>query len=83
MENKKFGAITSSQDPEQISNRIKGLTLACSSIIIFLASQFLHIKLDANDVVSLATELGMVAGAITTIYGFGMKAWAYFYRDTQ
>ncbi len=81
MENRKFGAITSSQDPEEISTRIKGITVAMSALIIFFASQFFHITLTANDVLSLGTELGAIAGAIMTLYGAGMWVWAYFFKQ--
>lgn len=78
MENRKYGAFTSSQNPTEIANRVKGATLALSSVIIFLASHFFGIVLTANDVVSLATQLSGVAGAVWVIYGFILSAIAYF-----
>lgn len=80
MPEKKFGAITSSQNPEEIATKIKGITLALSSVIIFLASQFFHLQLTSNDVLSLATELGAISGAIMTLYGVGMHMWAFFFK---
>jgi len=68
----KFGAITSSTNPEEIAMRVKGITLALSSVIILIATQAFHVQLTANDVISLAGELGAVAGAITTLYGAGL-----------
>ncbi len=79
--NKKFGAITSSQNPEEIANTIKGMILAFSSIIILVATQFFHITLSANDVLSLASEAGSVAGAIWLLYGVGLKVLAYFFKQ--
>lgn len=67
---KKFGALSSTENPDQIANRVKGAILAASSVIIFLAGFFLHIQLNANDVIQIASELGAVAGAIWTVYGF-------------
>ncbi len=78
MEQKKFGWATSSQDPEAISNRVKGIVLAGSSIIIFVASQFFHVTLQPTDMVTLATQLGTVAGAVMTIYGFILSVIAWF-----
>lgn len=78
---KKFGAITSSQNPEEIANTIKGMILAFSSIIILVASQLFHITLSANDVLSLASEAGSVAGAIWLLYGIGLKVLAYFFKQ--
>ena len=75
---KKFGSFTSSQNPDEIANRVKGVTLALSSVIIFLAGKFFGITLSANDVISLATQLGGVAGAVWFIYGFILSAIAYF-----
>lgn len=61
--------LQSSQDPTQVANKVKGVILALSAGIIFLAAQFCHITLTANDVVQLATEVGTIAGAIWAIYG--------------
>lgn len=80
MQTKKFGALTSSQNPDEIANKVKGIVLGTSSILILLASLLFHIQLSANDVITLATELGGVAGAIWTIYGFGLHAIAKFYE---
>lgn len=79
--NRKFGAITSSQNPEEIANSVKGFILALSSIIILLAGQFFHITLTANDIISLASEAGSVAGAVWLLYGVGLKVLAYFFKQ--
>lgn len=70
---KKFGALTSSQDPEQIANTVKGIVLALSGIITFLATQYFHISLSSTDVLTLATGMGTAAGAVWTVYGLIMK----------
>lgn len=80
MEYKKFGSLTSSQDPEEIATRIKGIVLGLSSVIILVAGQFFHVQLSANDIISLASELGLVAGAVTTLYGAGMWVLALIYK---
>jgi len=71
--NKKFGALTSSQDPEQIANTVRGIVLAFSGIITLLATQFFHLSLSSTDVLSLATGLGTAAGAVWTVYGLILK----------
>lgn len=81
MNNRKFGALTSSTNPEELADRVKGIVLASSSIIIFLATQFFHVQLTANDVLSLATEAGAVGGAIWTIYGAIKWVIAYFFKQ--
>lgn len=77
---KKYGALTSSQNPDEIANKVKGAILAFSSLIIFVAAQFFHIHLSANDILSLATELSGVVGAVWMIYGFVLHAITWFYH---
>ncbi len=59
----------SSTDATQVSSRVTGAVLAGSSIIIFAAAQIFHIQLSATDIVTLATEIGAVAGAVWTLKG--------------
>lgn len=80
MEHKKFGALTSSQDPNEIANKVKGVILMSSSIIIFLAAKFFGIQLSATDITSLATMIGAVAGAVWAIYGTVLHLIAWFYE---
>lgn len=63
------GILASSSNPEELSKKVEGAIIASSSIIIFFIGKFLHIQLGANDIVSLASEIGGVVGAITIIYG--------------
>lgn len=65
--------LQSSQDPEQVSNTVRGAVLAASGLIIFFAAQLFHIQLGAQDVVALATEIGTLAGALWFFYGIIMK----------
>ncbi len=76
--NRKYGALTSSQNPEQISNRVKGIVLSLSAIIIFVAGNVFGIELQPNDVTDIATQLGGVIGAMWTIYGAIMALIARF-----
>lgn len=69
METTLKGWLQSSQDQTAVANKVKGVILALSGIIILLASQFFHIQLAANDVVTLASEVSTVAGAVWAIYG--------------
>jgi hypothetical protein len=79
MENKTYPyLLASSISPEQVSTRVKGIALALSSIIIFLAGHFFGIKLTPVDMLDLATQVGMVSGAIWTIFGFIMRVLATF-----
>lgn len=71
--NKKYGALTSSQNPEEIANTVKGIVLALSGVITLFATHFLGLSLSSTDVLTLATGLGTGAGAVWTCYGLIMK----------
>ena len=78
MKEPRYGALSSSQDPEQIATTVKGIVLALSSVIILVAGSVFHITLSAGDVLSLATDIGIGAGAVWTIYGLIMKLVVWF-----
>lgn len=65
--------LQSSTDPQSVSNSVKGGVLAASSIIILIATQLFGITLTANDIASLATEIGVLAGGMWAGYGLVMK----------
>lgn len=65
--------LASSQNPTQVSNTVKGVVLGASAFIIFIAAQLFHVTLSANDVISLATEAGTLAGCIWFLYGLLFK----------
>jgi hypothetical protein len=69
MEKKLAGWAASSSNSDEISNRIKGIVLSLSSVLIFVAAQFLGLTLNANDISDLASLAGVTAGAIWTLYG--------------
>lgn len=77
---RKYGALTSSQNPEEIANKVKGSVVLASSVIIFVAARFFNLQLSANDIVSLGTQLGAVAGAVWAIYGAILHLIALFYE---
>lgn len=82
MQNRKFGAITSSTNPDEVANTVKGLVVSFSAIIIILAQQFFHVGLTSNDVLSFASEASLGAGAVWTIYGLVMKALAWKFKTS-
>lgn len=61
--------LQSSQDPTQVANKVKGVVLAASALIIFFGAALFHITLSAGDVIALGTELGGVAGGVWAVYG--------------
>lgn len=78
--NKKFGIISSSQNPEEIANKVKGLVLLFSSLVILIAGKFFHLSLTANDITSLATDLGVITGAVWTVYGTVLHLLAIIFK---
>jgi len=72
------GWASSSQSPEQISNRIKGLVLTFASAIIWASARFFDITITADDVTTLATLLSAVGGVVWTVYG-GVLALVTFF----
>jgi len=70
--------LRSSQDPSEIGNKVKGFVLLLSGVIIFGASQVFNVTLSANDVITLGTGLGTVAGALWTVYGVLLHLITFF-----
>lgn len=64
-----YGALQSSQDPTEVANKVKGAILMASSVIIFGVAHAFNITLTSNDVVTLATDISGVAGAVWAAYG--------------
>lgn len=83
MDNRKFGAITSSTDPEDIAARVKGGILAASSILILAAAYVFHITLTPDNIIQLATQSGIAAGAIWSLYGFGKWILASAFKNPE
>jgi len=70
---KNLGAwAASSADSTEVSNRVKGIVLALSSIIIYLAANLFGLELSATDVIDLGSMLGFIAGALWSVYGAGL-----------
>lgn len=72
--------LQSSQDPGEVANKVKGAILAMSALIIGIAATVFHITLSANDIISLASGIGVIAGAVWFIYGFILHGVTYFGR---
>ncbi len=70
--------LQSSQDPTEVANKVKGVILLGSSLIIGVAAAVCHISLSPTDVVAFATDIGTIAGAIWAIYGAGLHLVTYF-----
>lgn len=65
VQNRRFGAFGSSENPDELAGRVKAIILASSSVIIWAAAHLLHITLDPSDIVTIATT---ISGAISAIW---------------
>lgn len=72
--------VASSTDPTQVANTIKGLIVSASSVIVLVAAHVFGITLSPENILSLATDVGMLAGAVWFVYGLLHKGVAYFGR---
>lgn len=63
----------SSSDATAVSNTIKGLVVAASSVIILVISLYLHIQVSSTDVLQFGTELGTTVGFIWFVAGLFLK----------
>ena len=77
-EHKLAGWAASSADPAEVSNRVKGIILALSSVVILVAANVFGISLSADNVVELATYIGTLAGALWTVWGAGVALVRWF-----
>lgn len=76
MNQKKFGMLTSSVDSTQVANTVRGIVLSLSSTLLLLAP-LANISLTAEQLTTLAGQLGLAAGATWTLYGLGLKLVAF------
>lgn len=67
--NRRFGAFSSSENPDELANRVKAVILGLSTIIIFIVTHLFHITFTADDVVTLATGVSGMVSAIWLAYG--------------
>lgn len=68
MENRKFGALTSSEDVNKLADTVKGVIVGASSIIIFIAS-LKGITVTQAGVMQFAQQAGTTIGAFGTAVG--------------
>jgi len=80
MEYRKFGALTSSTDPNQLADTVKGAILALSTTIIFVAG-LIGMPLANSQIAELATQAGYAISALWFFYGIIKKFVAFFSRE--
>ena len=70
---RRFGAFSSSEDPEQLGSTVKGFILGIGVVVIFVVTKFLHINFTADDVNSLAESVGAIVSSVWIAYGLVKK----------
>jgi hypothetical protein len=73
MKEKRFGALSSSADPEQLANTVRGAILAVAAIIVYIGTNLLGIEITQGDITSFAAAAGAIAGGVWTCYGIIQK----------
>ena len=66
---RRFGALSSSEDPNQLAARVKGVILALSGLIIWFFMAAFKISVTPADVTELATAVSEMVAATWVIYG--------------
>lgn len=61
--------LASSQDPTVVSNKIRGVVLMFSGVIILVLSQVTGVHLTSNDMITFSSEVGAVGGLMWALFG--------------
>lgn len=69
---KKYGVLSSSANPENLSATVKGLVISLGSVLVLIT------PLTDVQVVELATQASLIVGALWTLYGAGRKVYNLF-----
>ena len=69
---KRFGSFSSSENPEKLAATVKGLILTFSSLIILLGGYF-GAPIAQEQIVEVATQIGVVAGGVWFLFGLIRK----------
>jgi len=72
MDNRKYGAFSSSVDPQKLSLTIKSLV----PLLIFALPYFGFVNVGSNDLINLIDTGGFALSAAFAFYGLARKLWA-------
>lgn len=70
--NKKYGAFSSSTNPQELADTVKGLILTFSSLIIFGAN-YLGFEIGSAEITQFAIVISGAIGSMWTLYGLLKK----------
>lgn len=74
---KRYGALSSSIDPQQLSTMVSGAILTAGALIIGVLGYF-GVPFTDTQVGELATNLGVAAGSLWFLYGLIRKVVVFF-----
>lgn len=70
--NKKFGALSSSENPEKLADTVKGVILGLSVLIIFVA-KLGGIEIGTEEITNFAIGAGTAVSSLLVFYGLVKK----------
>jgi hypothetical protein len=70
--NRKFGALSSSEDPQKLADTVKGIIIGASTLIIFIAQQ-MGFEIASETITQMAVVLGAAISSVWTLYGIVKK----------
>lgn len=77
---RRFGAFSSSENPEQLGMTVRGAIMGLSTVVIFLASKAFSIELTPENLSQFATSTGVVVTQFMIVYGL-LKKFSIFLID--
>lgn len=70
---RKFGALSSSVNPDQLANTVRGGILAIAGVIVYFGLNLFGVEITQGDITTFASAAGAVAGGVWAIYGLLQK----------
>ena len=71
-DNRKFGILSSSEDPTRLADTVKGAILASSALLLLFA-KMLGLPFTETEVITLATQAGLAISSLWFFYGLVKK----------
>lgn len=77
MNNKRFGSLSSSENPEALAATVKAIILALASVIILIGRNF-GFEITGEQIVLVAGQLGLAVSSIWFCFGVIRKIVIHF-----
>lgn len=72
MSNRRFGALSSSEDPQKLGDTVKGIIIGATVLIIYLAG-LLGFEIGGEQIANAAVIIGGAVSSVWTLYGLIKK----------